>query len=205
MQTAACAKSVCLRHLKCFGYDTLSRERGVAVNKDRKNFLTLNVATTLLACSNRTFNDGVDDFQVRRIEGQRNVHIAARRFHVGRKSLVIFDVARAFEFVQVVVTLELLKQLLRRLAEYVHEHVDATAVRHTDNDFANARLTAFLNQVIDHRDHAFTAFERKAFLPDITGVQVALDSLGTRELLENQQPVLVCQHFAGHALLETFA
>ena len=53
---------------------------------------------------------------MRRIEGQRNVHIASRRFHVRRKALVILDVAGALEFIEVVFAFKLFKKFLRRLA-----------------------------------------------------------------------------------------
>ena len=77
---------------------------------------------------------------MRRIERERDVHVAARRAHVGRVALVVLHVARALEPRKVVRALELREQILRRLAEHVHEHVQPAAMRHADHELLHARL-----------------------------------------------------------------
>ncbi len=72
---------------------------------------------------------------------------------------MILDVARAPQFVEVVVALELLEKLLRRLAEDIDEDVDSAAVRHADDDLVNPRRAALVDQVIQHRNEAVAAFE----------------------------------------------
>ena len=114
-----------LRQLERLGDDALARERRVAVDQHRQHLLAERVAAAILARAHRAFDDGIDDLEVRRIERERDVDVAARRAHVGRITLVVLDVARALEPRQVVRALELGEQIRRRLAEHVDEHVQA--------------------------------------------------------------------------------
>src|SRR6185436_21040059 len=84
---------------------------------------------------------------------------------------------------------ELLEQVLWHLAEHIDEHVQPPAMRHADHDLLHAARSAALDQLVDRRDQALAAFERKALLPDVLRVQVALEVLGVRDLLE--QPLLL--------------
>ena len=60
----------------------------------------------VLACAAAALDDGRDDLQMGRIEGQRQVHGAARRADVRVETLMVFDVARAAARVQVAASLE---------------------------------------------------------------------------------------------------
>ena len=66
---------------------------GVTVNQHGQNlFASVRTATALFgACG--TLHDGIDDFQMRRVEGQCNVHGAERRGDVGIETVVVFHVA----------------------------------------------------------------------------------------------------------------
>ena len=72
---------------------------------------------------------------------------------------MVFDVARPFQLVEVIVTLEFLEQFLGRLAEYVDEHIDTAPMGHTNNDLVDARGATLLDQVIEHRYEALAAFQ----------------------------------------------
>ena len=61
---------------------------------------------------------------------------------------------------------------------------------HADDDFLDADDTGALDQVIEQRNERVAAFEREAFLADVLGMQVALESFGSRELPEDV-PALV--------------
>ena len=71
-----------LRQLQRLHHDALPRERGIAVDQDRHHALALRVAATLLACADRTFDHRIDDFEMRRVERQRNMDVATRRAQV---------------------------------------------------------------------------------------------------------------------------
>ena len=76
----------------------------------------------------------------------------------------------------VVLAFELAEQVLGHLAQRVDQHVQAAAVRHADHQFLHAGLARALQQVVEHRDEGFAAFQREALLPDVAGVQVALEA-----------------------------
>ena len=172
------------------------------MHQHRQHLDALLVIAALLPRPYRAFDNRVDDLEMRRVESERDVHVAAGGLHVGGEALVILDVAGALQLVEVVITLELFKQLFGRLAENIDEYVDAAAVRHADDDLVNPGGTALVNQVVEHRDQAVAALEREALLADVACVQVALDALSTGQLLEDRQPLLVAERPGNHVVLK---
>ncbi len=69
--------------------------------------------------------------------------------------------------------LEFGKQHAGLLAQNIHQHVQSAAVRHADHGFLHALLTGALQQMIEQRNQCLAAFQRKALLSDIFGVQIA--------------------------------
>ncbi len=78
-------------------------------------------------------------------------------------------------------------------------------MRHANDDLANAGRAALLDDIIDHRDQALAAFERKALLAYVARVQVAFDTLGAGKLFKNLQTIFVLQRVCSHTLLEALA
>ena len=155
----------------------------VAVNQYGQYFVAAIFAQTFLFGACRTFNDRIDDFQVRRVERQRNVHRTVRRSDVGAETHVVFYVAAgqldfgaAFKFG---------KQIARFLAQDVDQDIQTTSVCHTDDDFFNTVFTCVLNQVIQTGNHTLAAFNAEAFLTDIFGMQVTLQSLGSGHFFQD--------------------
>src|SRR6185503_4739563 len=58
---------------------------------------------------------------------------------------------------------ELAENLTRAFAHNIGKHVEAAAMRHAEDDFANALLSSFFNRQIEQRNEAFRAFEGKRF------------------------------------------
>jgi hypothetical protein len=98
--------------------------------------LPLLVAAAVHARAHRAFHHRVDDFQVRGVERQRQVHRAAGGGHVGAEALVVLHVTGGQVFGGGVV--ELGEQVLGHLAQRVDQHVQAAAVGHADHDFLHA-------------------------------------------------------------------
>ena len=88
---------------------------------------------------------------------------------------MIFHVAGAAD---PALALEFLEQFAGRLAENVDQHVQPAPVRHADNDFLYALGAGLLHQLIHHRNQTVAAFQRKALLTDIAGMQITLQPLG---------------------------
>ena len=172
-----------LRHVQHFLVHALRGHRGIAVNEHRKHRVALGVATTVLARAHRALDDRIDDLEVRRIEGEREMHRTAGRDDVGRKALVILHVARAV--LLRVLAFELRKQIRGHLAQRVDEHVEAPAVRHADHGLLHALRPGALDQVIEHRDHREAALAGKALLPHVFRVQIAFQRFRRGEPLQD--------------------
>ena len=184
------AKPDGLRQLHRLRDDALPCESRIAMDQERKNRGARRVAALFLARANRAFDDRVHYLEMRRVECQHDVDVAARRAQVRREALVILDVAGALRGVVLELSFEFGEQHRRRLAEYVHEHVEPPAMRHPDHDFLDARSTASLHHVVEERYQGVTAFEREALLPDVARVQVSLETLGCRKLPKQVQALL---------------
>lgn len=79
---------------------------------------------------------------------------------------------------------ELVEQVARVLAQGVDQDVQATAVGHADYDFLGAVGTAALDDLVDHRDQAFAAFQAETLGARVLGAQVLLQAFGRGQALE---------------------
>ena len=81
-----------LGHLKRFHDDALARKGRVAMNDDWHHRLTKRIFTAILSRAYGAFYHRRHNFQMRGVEGQRQVHFTTRGHHVRRKALVILHV-----------------------------------------------------------------------------------------------------------------
>ena len=58
-------------------------------------------------------------------------------------------------------------------------------MRHPDDHFLHAGGARFLDQMIEHRDHRVAALAGKSLLPDVLGMQIALQRLGGGQPLQD--------------------
>ncbi len=86
-----------LRELQRLHDDALPRKRRVAVDEKRQNRAARGVAALLLPRAHRTLDHGIHHLEVRRVEREHDVDVAARRAQVRREALVILDVTGAFQ------------------------------------------------------------------------------------------------------------
>ncbi len=118
-----------------------------------------------------------------RIECKRQMNWTTRRGDVRWEALMVFYVAGwqvvgmlAFEFG---------KQLLRCLAEDINQHIEAATVCHADHDFLYAFFTGALDGFIHWCNEALAALQRKPLLADIFGMEIALQTFGCGQAIEN--------------------
>ena len=91
---------------------------------------------------------------MRRIGGERQVHLVAVELAVGRGAEVILHVARAFDLVgRERAALELVEDRAVRLAHHLREHVQAAAMRHADHDLLHAERAAALDDLLERGNH----------------------------------------------------
>ncbi len=179
---AARVEAAGLRQLQRFHDHALAGEGGVAMNLHRQDFVARHIMAPFLARPHRPLDHRVHHFQVRRVEGQRHVHVARSGLQIGGEPLVVLDVARTAQLRQIVLALELAEQILGGLAEQVHQHIEPAAMRHADDALFDSMFAALLHQFIEQGNQAVAALERESFLPHVLGVQVALQTFGGGQL-----------------------
>ena len=89
------------RQAEAFRDDALTRERRVAVNEQRQHRSPVATGTALLILlrAHLTEHDRIDDFEMRGVRRQREMHAVAVEHAVRRCAEVIFDVAGTFDVV----------------------------------------------------------------------------------------------------------
>ena len=102
------------------------------------------------------------------------MHFSAGGHHVGRESLVIFHVAGRFVLHP---ALKFSEQLRGVLTEDINQHVEAPAVRHTDDNLLRLVATTALHHLRQHRNQALAPFQAEAFGSRILGAQRFLQPL----------------------------
>ena len=157
MHRAAGAVAARLGQIKGFHHHALPRHRGIAVDHHRQHLIAGVILAAVLACAHRTFDHRIDDFQMRRVERQHGVHRPAGRHDVGGLAVVILHVAS--QHLRILLALERGKQIRRHLAQCVHQHIQAPAVRHADYQLLHAGGAGTLQQIIQQRNQRVAAFQ----------------------------------------------
>ncbi|EGE56100.1 hypothetical protein RHECNPAF_750063 [Rhizobium etli CNPAF512] len=194
-----------------FRNDALAGEGRVAVDQKRQNLgafgqrndvaFPYRRAHVLLGAS-LAHDDRVDDFEMRRICRQGNVHLVAVEFAVGGSAKMVLDVAGTFDFVgRIGAALELVEDGAVRLAHHLGEHVQTAAMGHAEHSFLQAEMAAALQDLFERGDQRFTAVETEALGALELDVEELLVTLGFDELGEDR---LLAFGRESHALVWTF-
>ena len=180
---AASAVTTGLHQRQGFLVHALASKSRVTVHQHRQHLLAFGVVAAIHARAHRAFDHRVHDFQVGRVERQRQVHRAACCGYVRAEALVVLHVTSGQVFRGSVI--ELSKQVLGHLAQGIHQHVQTTTVGHADHDFLDTLLAASVDQLVHRHDEGLTTFQREALLTHILGVQVALQAFSSGQAIEN--------------------
>ena len=132
----------------------------------------------------RTLHHGIYNLEMRRVESQGQMHGSGIGINIGRKTLVVLNIV-VVAFIEVDIALEFIEQVTRHLAKYIGEHIKAPTVGHTDDNLVRIGDAGLLHHPIHDRDQGFSSFQGKAFLPDIAGMQVFFEVLGSNDPVEN--------------------
>jgi len=166
------------RHVEGFHDHALPGEGGIAMDEDRHDLVLAIARASILPCPDRTFDHGSDDFQMRGVEGQRGVHRPMARHDVGGEAHVVLDISGAGQRRAGIGTLEFLEQRAGFFAQNVDEDIQASSMRHADDQLPGALFAGALDDFIQQGDQAFGALQGEALLPYVLAVQIALDTLG---------------------------
>ena len=180
---AARAVTTGLGQIERFHHHALPGERRIAVHHNRQHLVAIAVAATHHPGLGGARHHRIDDLQMRRVEGERHMDRTTRGREVTRETVVVLHITRG----QIVgmLAFKFSKQIARHFAQHVHEHIQTPAMRHANDDFLNSRLTGTLDQFVHGGNKAFTTLERESFLTNVSGVQIALETFGRCQALEN--------------------
>ena len=173
------------RQAEAFGDDALAREGGIAVQQQRHDLLTLHAVVELVLLGpHLAEHHGIDDLEVGRVGGQRQVDLVAVELAVRRGAEVVLDVARALDLLRRGrAALELVEDGAVRLAHHLAEHVEPAAMRHAEHDLLHAERAAALDDLLQRRDHGLAAVEAEALGAGVAHVEELLEALGLDELV----------------------
>ncbi len=146
-------------------HHALAGERGVAVDQERHHHgaILARGAELILFGAHLAEHDRIDDFEVRRIGGQRQVHLVVVELAIRRGAEMVLDVARAFDLVRRRrAALEFVEDRPMRLAHDLGQHIEPAAVRHAHDDLLHAQRAAALDDLFQRRNHQLGAVEAEA-------------------------------------------
>ena len=169
-------------------HHALAGKRRIAVNEQRHHHGAVfrRGAEMILLGAHLAEHHRIDDFQMRRIGGERQMHFVGVELAVRRGAEVIFDVARAFDLVgRRRAALELVEDGAVRLGHDLRQHVEPAAVRHADDDLAHAERAAALDDLLQRRDHRFAAVEAEALGAGEFQVAEFFKAFGFDQLVED--------------------
>ena len=204
MDRTAGAVALQLRQRKTLGNDALAGERRVAMHQHRqhRDALFRPVAMLVLLGAHLAEHHRIDDLEMRRVGGQRQMDLVVVELAVRRRAEVIFDVARAFDLVGIGrAALEFMEQSAVRFAHHLGQHVEPAAMGHAEHDLAHAEIAAALDDLLQRRDQRFAAIKAKALGAGEFQIAEFFKAFGFDQLHQNGAAA-----FAGEAdlLIRTF-
>jgi hypothetical protein len=132
---------------------------------------------------------------ISRIGRQRQVDLVVVELTVRRGAHVVLHVARALDVRgDRRAALELVEDDVIGLAHHGGQHVQATPVRHAQDDVLHAQRAAALDDLLHGRDHGLAAIQAEALGPREALVQEALEALGLDQLLQDGDLALLGEH-----------
>ena len=174
------------------------RDRRVVVARARR-------AVGLLRARD-AFDDRVDGLEVARVRGQQDADVAGIRVAPPNGTEVVLDVAgrsllgddgldRALAF-------ELAEDFLVGASDDVREHVQASAMGHSDDDLVRSRLHAELDRLVEHGHHHVETFDRELLLAEELALQVMLEAFDVGQPLEQPPDLVPVERLAVAARLD---
>ena len=129
----------------------------------------------------------IDDLEMRRVGGERQMHLIAVELAVGRGAEVVLHVAGAFDLVgRRRAAFELVEDRAVRLRHHLRQHVESAAVRHADHDLFDAERAAALDDLLQRRDHRLAAVEAEPLGAGEFQVAELLEALGFDQLVKDR-------------------
>ncbi len=196
MQRAGNAVTAKARQTENFGSHTLAGKGRITMQEKRQHLGALlerddiafpDLGELVLLGAGLAHDDGVDDFQMRRVGRQGQVNLVAVELAVRGSAEVVLHVAGAFDFIGLEGTaLEFVEDRAMRLVHDVGQDVQTTAMGHAENNLLETFLAAALDDLLERRDQRFTAVEAEALGALVLDVDELFEALGLDQLLKDR-------------------
>ena len=189
-----------LRQFERLGDQTLAGKGGVAMHQDAGDLVAL-ASSPRCCCLARTLpsTTGSTASRCDGLAASDRCTVLAADLAVGRGAEMVFDVARAVDMLGVGrVALEFGKDRGERLADEIGQHVEPAAMRHADDELADAELAPRAQDRLQRRHQRFGALDAEPLGAGIAAVEKALEGLGRGQ--DSQDLLLVGRGQAGRAL-----
>ena len=184
------------RQVERFGHDALAGEGGIAMDQDRHAAGRLELRRSRFVSgrsrsSRHPEHHGIDRLEMTGIRRHRDddVHCGAA-FDRSPRAGVILDVAGPrhvfLEHLAGHRLLELGEDLRVRLVQDVRHHVEAAAVRHPEQDVADAELRRVADDFVEDGHEHVEPFDREARLAGERAMQEPLECLDLGQALEQR-------------------
>ncbi len=184
---AAGAVTLQLRQIEGLEDDALAGEGGIAVDEDGEDLPPLDgIVEDPLVGAGLALDDGIDGLEVAGIGGEGDADLVSGGGGLdGVVAEMVLHVAIAVDGLGDVVVGEFVEEELVVLAEDVGEDVEPSAMGHAHDDLGEAEAGARLDDGVEHGDEGLAAFQGKALLADVAGVEERLEFLGAEEIGED--------------------
>ncbi|MNZ68409.1 hypothetical protein D3C78_866740 [compost metagenome] len=137
------------RHVQGFLNHALASYRSITVNGDWQHFIAAWLVESVQTRAHGADNHRAYDLQVRRVKRQRQVNQTAVGFDIRREAHVVLHIARTEMFF--VFARKFVEQILWFFTQHVDQHVQTTAVRHTQHHFTRSAVARMADQLFQHR------------------------------------------------------
>ena len=121
----------------------------------------------ILQSTRNTFNHRIDRFQVTGVIDHKHADIPIPGFQIGQISVMVFHVPGTHHTYRIIGVGEFLEYFQIRLLEDIHQHIQASAVRHAQNNIVDTIDYGSLHQRIHHRNQSLSAFQGETSLPRV--------------------------------------
>ena len=196
-------------HLQGLHDDALASERCVTVNQDRQNRVALNalLAVDVLLSADDTLEYGVCSLKVRGVSSHVNLGLLTG---IGGEDTLGTEVVLHVTGAALVGCCgagELTENLSVGLTSNVGQHVQATAVCHTNGNALQVVVSGLVQNSVQQRNQGLAALQGEALLAQVLGLQEVLECLSLNQLGQNTQLLLAggLSNAALQALLEPCA
>ena len=110
---------------------------------------------------------------------------------------MVFHISRTLNRRRIGRSFKLSEDLSVGLSGDVGQHVESSAVRHSDVDLVEFIGRGVLNNFVEQRNHRLGTLKRESLLPDVLGLEEGFKGFRLVELVENSQLLVVRGLFVG--------